>query len=79
MDVNSFEEICQYGTNENIDPLKKQDGVAPQCMVKGLNTDKREYIPKEVKQDFLNSHYISNYHWIFNLSSTRKGYVKPRK
>ncbi|MDO9000358.1 MAG: fibronectin type III domain-containing protein [Bacteroidota bacterium] len=78
VEVNSFEEVWQYGTDEANHPLRKQDGVAPQCPVNGLQ-NKRAYIPNESPQDFLNSHYISNYHWIFNISNTNApGYVKPK-
>jgi hypothetical protein len=80
VDVNSFEEVWQYGSDETNDPPKKQDGVAPQCAVIGLTTNKRAYIPDDVEQDFLNSHYISNYHWIFSkLQQGQKGYVKKRE
>jgi hypothetical protein len=79
-----FTEVWQYGSDEVNHSIKKQDGVAPQCKVLGLpNTPGskggRVYIPSGVTQDFLHSHFIDNYHWIFNrLSSTDKGYVKAR-
>ena len=78
VDVNSFEEVWQYGSDERNDPLKKQDGIAPQCPAGNMQT-KRAYIPDEVPQNFLNSHYISNYHWIFNITNPNlPGYVKPK-
>jgi hypothetical protein len=81
VDANSFEEIWQYGTNEINDPPKTKDGVAPQCAVTGLPSFKRAFIPETEKRDFLNSHYICNYHWIFNklLYEADKGYVSKRK
>lgn len=79
VDVNSFEEIWQYGTNEQNDPPKKRDGVAPQCPVGNIQS-KRAYIPDGETKDFLNSHYIKNYHWIFTkLQLGDDGYVKQKK
>jgi len=78
-DLNWFEEIWQYGTNEASDPYKDRDGVAPQCAIQGLPSFKRVFIPETEKRDFLNSHYICNYHWIFSLTSGRRGYISKRK
>jgi hypothetical protein len=80
VDVGSFEEIWQYGTNEASDPPRCKDGVAPQIAVKDLPPNKRAYIPETEKRDFLNSHYICNYHWIFTkiIDPNTKGYVHKR-
>lgn len=87
-DWSMFEEVWQYGSNldrPNRDPMWEQDGVAPQAPVKGIeglpnSTTKggRIFIPNDVKKDFLESHTISNYKWIFNRKSTEDGYVKKR-
>jgi hypothetical protein len=82
--LNWFTEVWQYGTDEKNTPLKKQDGVAPQCKVLGLpdisgNRFGRVFIPANVQQDFLHSHFINNYHWIFSQQTQGKpGYVRPR-
>jgi hypothetical protein len=81
------EEVWQYGTNEDVnqggDPLWLQDGVAPQCLVAGIDKvakGGRVFIPDGEKKGFLDSHYIDNYGWIFNrLQLTDKGYVYKRK
>ncbi|KAF2331738.1 fibronectin type III domain-containing protein [Flavobacterium ginsenosidimutans] len=71
----------QYGTNEIKDPMEIQDGVAPQCPIKGIDILKRIYIPVKDRLPsqlgFTESHSIVNYEWIFNLSND-KGYVIPR-
>jgi hypothetical protein len=52
--------------------------VAPQCAVENLDK-KRVYIPPEVKKDFVESHKIGNYGWIFEIKNPLKeGYVKKR-
>lgn len=69
----------------NEDPLHEQDGVAPQCAVKGLpeiddNKGGRAFIPKGESKGFLQSHSIGNYKWIFKIETANlKGYVKRRK
>jgi hypothetical protein len=78
------EEFWQYGSNEADPtkfPLDKQDGVAPQAAIKGINQNQRAYIPDEVPKGFLLSHFIGNYMWIFTELKTpsQNGYVKPRK
>jgi hypothetical protein len=60
-----------------------QDGVAPQCPVKGLDQEHRAFIPADVVKGFLSSHSIENYKWIFtikpNQGDNSRGYVTPRK
>jgi prepilin-type processing-associated H-X9-DG protein len=84
INLNDFKEVWQYGTNEAVDLVWEQDGVAPQCSIKGLEnntkTKGRAYIPANVSftKGFLNCHSISNYGWIFNIKTEDIGYVKKR-
>jgi len=34
---NNIEEAWQYGSNEDLDPIREQDGIAPQCKVGGID------------------------------------------
>lgn len=63
--------------------------MAPQAPVKGIEglpnsstNGGRIFIPNGVKKDFLESHTISNYKWIFNIpiltTEAGKGHVKIR-
>jgi hypothetical protein len=76
-----FQEIWQYGSDET-EPWYLQDGVAPQARVGGLidkdNKYGRAYIPEDGKHDFVQSHLIKNYKWIFEKKPRDDGYVKPR-
>ncbi len=83
-----FETVWQYGSNDITTPAWEQDGVAPQSAVKDIQTFQsngveggRVYIPdgNSYAHAFLDSHYIDNYWWIFNLKKSDKGYVKARK
>jgi hypothetical protein len=83
-DWTQFTEVWQYGSDENKDPVSKQDGVAPQAPCQGIpnlspNKGGRAYIPDTEKKGFLTSHSIGNYGWIFDLQVNNKGYVKPRQ
>lgn len=84
-DWSMFEEVWQYGSNNNVedndpvncltvdgtrDPCFRQDSIAPQCEVLGIDQISssiphgRVYIPKRVTtQGFLGSHSITNYTW----------------
>jgi hypothetical protein len=92
-----FTEVWQYGSDldqEAHDPIKEQDGVAPQCECKGLvNSNNginigngkpikagRVFIPASVTtKSFVGSHSIDNYGWIFTeRKNGMTGYVKPR-
>ena len=82
-----WEQIWQYGSDldrpdkENADKMWEQDGVAPQSGVQGLPDGQRAYIPKDpsIPKNFVDSHIIKNYGWIFNiLTSDDKGYVTPK-
>jgi hypothetical protein len=56
----------------------EQDGVAPQCAIRGVFSNNRIYIPPEVKKGFVESHTIGNYGWIFEIKNDIKGNVKKR-
>ena len=78
---NDFEVVWQYGCNNNPggDPKWNQDGVAPQCIVGGLQEGNRAYIPATEPKGFKASHIIENYGWIFGITDPiKKGYVKKR-
>jgi hypothetical protein len=79
IDEASFEEIWQYGSNEQKDPLIIQDGVAPQCPPVGLSPSRRAYIPSSAKLGFLDCHFVENFAWIFNQQVGVAGYVSKRK
>jgi hypothetical protein len=78
VNISDWLEIWQYGSNEEEDPFYKQDGVAPQCKVGGLD-EHRAYIPADVVKGFVSSHSIENYKWIFTRTKNDDGYVTPRK
>ena len=88
INLDDFEEVWQYGANlgePNADPLEKQDGVAPQCAVRGIRDLEqkkkggRVFIPDDEPKGFLQSHSIGNYKWIFTkIPKGGKGYVKTR-
>ncbi|MBP1640601.1 MAG: hypothetical protein H6Q17_2184 [Bacteroidetes bacterium] len=87
-DWTQFSEVWQYGSDENKDPISKQDGIAPQVPCPGIpnlptNKGGRAYIPQNgtVKRGFYSSHSIGNYKWIFDIKPTDQkpeGYVKSR-
>lgn len=84
-----FEEVWQYGSQDNVRKEWEQDGVAPQAQMAGLDQipgrikHGRVYFPdNNDPKDFLECHYINNYFWIFNIKYDKNilnGYVKPRK
>lgn len=83
VNLKDFEEVWQYGSDDQNDPVWEQDGVAPQCKVGGIQNSNRRYFPTQEKIDFdkgyLNCHYIKNYRWIFTeVKPLENGYVKPR-
>ncbi len=89
IDLDAFEEVWQYGSNlgePGEDPIHQQDGVAPQCAVRGLKNIRnpilekkgRAFIPKGEPKGFLQSHSIGNYKWIFERKQNETGYVKSR-
>ena len=85
VDWNMFEEVWQYGSNldqENPDPIWQQDGVAPQCKLKGIEClpptkGGRAFIPKDwPKKNFIDSHQLYNYDWMFErIKKGEPGYI----
>jgi hypothetical protein len=81
VNVNEWEQVWQYGSDEENHPLWMQDGVAPQCPVGNIGV-KRAFIPLEdntVPKGFVKSHKIENYGWIFTRKGGEPGYVTSRK
>ena len=80
-----FQEVWQYGSNldqKDPDPIWEQDGVAPQCQVKGLEKvdlkkGGRAFIPKDwPRKNFIDSHQPYNYYWMFErIKLGENGYV----
>jgi hypothetical protein len=71
-DVKDFEEVWQYGSDEDNDPLWNRDGIALQAPIGNIDNIHRIHFPSNVTQDFYHSHTISNYKWIFNLVNNGK-------
>lgn len=77
-DWNMFKEVWQYGSNRferKADITCRQDGVAPQCPVAGIDTLQpgkggRLFIPKGAKKGFIRSHHLSYWDWFYDI---RKG------
>ena len=70
-----FEEVWQIGSDldqQTFDPIWMQDGIAPQVQVKDLDQivgikGGRIFFPKNHKcKNFVDSHMMYNYDWIFN-------------
>jgi hypothetical protein len=84
VDWTQFKQVWQYGSNldqPNPDPVWEQDGIAPQCQVKGLFFDAthgRAFIPKTwPKKNFVDSHMPINYDWIFDrIQKGEAGYIR---
>ena len=82
-DWTQFQQAWQYGSNldqPNPDPIWEQDGIAPQCEVKGMiydSTHGRVFIPKIwPKKNFIDSHMSYNYDWIFErIKKGEPGYI----
>lgn len=85
-DWNLFQQVWQYGSNldqKNADPIWQQDGVAPQCQVKDLDSPKvkkggRVFFPSDwPKKNFIDSHMVYNYYWIFDcIQKGENGFVE---
>jgi hypothetical protein len=66
--------------------MYEQDGVAPQCAVGGIDKSKRVFITEkyadgtEIPKNFLDSHSIDNYKWIFDYKKGKdeKGYIDKK-
>jgi hypothetical protein len=78
VNISDWQEIWQYGSDEENTPFNKQDGVAPQCPIQNIGAN-RAYIPNNVVQGFISSHSVGNYKWIFTKIKGQEGYVTPRK
>jgi hypothetical protein len=84
-DWSLFEEVWQYGSNldqAKPDALWEQDGIAPQCQVKGLENELlkhrgRAFIPADwKKKNFIDSHMLYNFDWIFQcIKKGESGYI----
>ncbi len=84
-DWSMFEEVWQYGSNldqPNPDPVWEQDGIAPQCQVKGLETvppgkGGRAFFPKGwPNKNFVDSHMLYSYFWMFEcIKQGENGYI----
>lgn len=84
-DWSKFEHVWQYGSNlgePNQDPLREQDGIAPQSAVKGidqLSPEKggRLFLPDDwPHKNFVDSHMIYSFDWIFDrIGKGQPGYV----
>ena len=84
-DWSKFQYVWQYGSNlgePNADPLREQDGIAPQCAVKGitelpLEKGCRLFLPEDwPHKNFVDSHMIYSFDWIFDrIGKGEPGYV----
>jgi hypothetical protein len=80
VNLSEWQQVWQYGTDEENTDKWMQDGVAPQCMPNGISRNNRAFIPDDVPQGFVTSHSVGNYEWIFTqLFKGQNGYVIPRK
>jgi len=84
-DWSAFRQVWQYGTNldqENPSPLRQQDGIAPQCAVKGLDqlpvtSGGRAFFPIDwPNMNFIDSHMVYSYDWIFKIKEGEPGFVR---
>jgi len=76
-----LEEAWQYGSFETLEPIREQDGVAPQCPVVGIlamGANGGRIQNSGTKKGWIDSHLVTNYSWIFNINSLQNGYVKKR-
>jgi hypothetical protein len=80
VNINDWQEVWQYGSDELKDAIYEQDGVAPQCPVNNIG-ENRAFIPNDAPKGFISSHSIGNYKWIFTTPQKKgdPGYVTPRK
>lgn len=82
MDWNKFQEVWQYGSDrfeKGADVTCRQDGVAPQCAVAGLETLEpgkggRLFIPKGAKKGFIRSHHLSYWDWFYDIRRGDRGW-----
>jgi hypothetical protein len=79
-----FDGIFQYGSDFIKEKKCRQDGIAPQARIRGLDEDLKVFIPMTSKyshiRNFIDAHLIKNYGWIFTeLKKDDLGYVIRRK
>ncbi len=66
-----------------VNKFYKDDGVAPQCSVPGLDWLGSVYarvLFQGLKDhlNFIDAHLINNYEWVTNIEKFRSGYVRAR-
>lgn len=86
-DWSQMAHVWQYGSDlgeQQADPLRQQDGIAPQLPVKGIEQlppDKggRIFVPKDwPNKNFVDVHMIYSYDWIFDrIPKGYPGYIGP--
>ncbi len=84
-DWSKFAHVWQYGSNlgePNADPLREQDGIAPQVAVKGITQLPPEkgcrlFLPEDwPHKNFVDSHMIYSFDWMFDrIGKGELGYV----
>jgi hypothetical protein len=84
-DWSKFAHVWQYGSNlgePNADPLREQDGIAPQIAVKGIDQLPPEkgcrlFLPEDwPHKNFVDSHMIYSFDWMFDrIGKGEPGYV----
>jgi hypothetical protein len=81
-DWNKFQEVWQYGSDrfeKGADITCRQDGIAPQCAVAGIDQLNREkggrlFIPKGAKKGFIRSHHLSYWDWFYDIKQGDRGW-----
>jgi hypothetical protein len=70
-----FDGIFQYGSDFIKEKKCRQDGIAPQARIRGLDEDLKVFIPMTSKyshiRNFIDAHLIKNYGWIFEEDRAR--------
>lgn len=82
MNWNEFQEVWQYGSDrfeENALVTCRQDGIAPQCAVMGIERLEpgkggRLFIPKGAKLGFVRSHHLSYWDWFYWIKKGDRGW-----
>ncbi len=82
MDWNKFQEVWQYGSDRferGADVTCRQDGIAPQCAVNGLDNllpekGGRLFIPKGARKGFIRSHHLSYWDWFYWIKKGDRGW-----
>ena len=82
MDWNKFQEVWQYGSDryeKGADVTCRQDGIAPQCAVNGIDNLQPEkggrlFIPKGARKGFIRSHHLSYWDWFYWIKKGDRGW-----